>query len=233
MLECITAVHDFNIVHSDLKPANFVVVGGYLKIIDFGIANLIDDDTVNVYRDHQVGTPNFMAPEALLDINKSGQSWLGVPDKLIKVGKPSDIWSLGCILYQMAYGKAPFAHIPNQMHRALAIINPNHTIEYPALGVGNIKVPLTMIRTMKRCLNWDQNRRPTTDELLSPSDAFLCPDSPLNYTLGETSATNISEAQIGSVLRNVVRFCESNSTMPTEGEVEDWSRVFFKKRQES
>ena len=75
-----------------LKPANFIIVEGRLKIIDFGIANAIGNDTVNVHRDHQVGTPNYMAPEALLDMNSSARQ--DSPDKhekLIKLGKPSDI----------------------------------------------------------------------------------------------------------------------------------------------
>ncbi|UZP33587.1 hypothetical protein NXS19_001403 [Fusarium pseudograminearum] len=66
MLECLQAVHQCDIVHSDLKPANFVLVKGQLKLIDFGIANAIQtDETVNVHRETQVGTPNYMSPESL------------------------------------------------------------------------------------------------------------------------------------------------------------------------
>jgi serine/threonine-protein kinase TTK/MPS1 len=60
MLECVGAVHDHDIVHSDLKPANFLLVSGRLKLIDFGIANAIEvDHTVNVHRDSHIGTPNY------------------------------------------------------------------------------------------------------------------------------------------------------------------------------
>ena len=48
ILECVAAVHRFDVVHSDLKPANFFLVKGSLKLIDFGIANVIQDDTINV-----------------------------------------------------------------------------------------------------------------------------------------------------------------------------------------
>ncbi len=49
-------IHEEKIVHSDLKPANFVLVKGQLKLIDFGIANAIANDTTNIQRDHQVST---------------------------------------------------------------------------------------------------------------------------------------------------------------------------------
>lgn len=55
MLEAVQAVHAENVVHTDLKPANFVLVKGRLKIIDFGIAKAIANDTVNIQRDQQVG----------------------------------------------------------------------------------------------------------------------------------------------------------------------------------
>ena len=54
MLQAVQVIHDEKIVHSDLKPANFVLVKGQLKLIDFGIANAIANDTTNIQRDHQV-----------------------------------------------------------------------------------------------------------------------------------------------------------------------------------
>lgn len=54
MLQAVQVIHEEKIVHSDLKPANFVLVRGQLKLIDFGIANAIANDTTNIQRDHQV-----------------------------------------------------------------------------------------------------------------------------------------------------------------------------------
>ncbi|KAJ8120787.1 hypothetical protein ONZ43_g2589 [Nemania bipapillata] len=80
MLECLAAVHAYDIVHSDLKPANFVLVQGRLKLIDFGIANAIQtEETVNVHREAQVGTPNYMSPESLIDSNAAGSGGRGNP----------------------------------------------------------------------------------------------------------------------------------------------------------
>ncbi|KAH7654747.1 Mitogen-activated protein kinase kinase protein [Dioscorea alata] len=97
MLEAVNTIHEERIVHSDLKPANFLLVRGSLKLIDFGIAKAILSDTTNIQRDAQVGTLNYMSPEAFMwnEHDANGNT--------IKCGRPSDIWSLGCILYQMVY----------------------------------------------------------------------------------------------------------------------------------
>lgn len=97
MLEAVHVIHEDKIVHSDLKPANFVLVRGELKLIDFGIAKAIANDTTNIQRDQQIGTVNYMSPEAIEETNRGG------PDgkKVMKLGRASDIWSLGCILYQV------------------------------------------------------------------------------------------------------------------------------------
>ena len=65
MLLAVQTVHSRKIVHCDLKPANFLLVRGKLKLIDFGISKTIQNDTTNVVRENQVGTVNYMSPEAL------------------------------------------------------------------------------------------------------------------------------------------------------------------------
>ena len=219
MLECVQAVHDHDIVHSDLKPANFLLVQGKLKLIDFGIANAIQDDTVNVHREQTIGTPNYMSPEAITDSNAA----LGLPSsagKIMKLGKPSDVWSLGCILHQMVYGKAPFAHIPNQLARLGAITSPHHVIDFPALGVGGAEVPWGLVRTLKRCLNRDQTLRPTLGELLSSGDAFLYPDAQLRGTVpvGQEMLARIQHWILGHV---------REKGWPSEGELAVWPAHFY------
>jgi len=85
MLECVKVVHDAGIVHTDLKPANFVLVKGALKLIDFGIAKAIPNDTTNIARDQQIGTLSYMSPEALCDAGNGPGG-----ERLMKVRRRSD-----------------------------------------------------------------------------------------------------------------------------------------------
>ncbi|KAJ6307046.1 hypothetical protein OIU78_022189 [Salix suchowensis] len=54
ILQAVNIIHEERIVHSDLKPANFLLVKGSLKLIDFGIAKALMSDTTNIQRDSQV-----------------------------------------------------------------------------------------------------------------------------------------------------------------------------------
>lgn len=173
MLKCVAAVHRHGIVHSDLKPANFLLVKGMLKIIDFGIANVVPEYTANVHRDNQIGTPNYMAPEALLDSNNSNGGESNT-DPTFKVGRPSDVWSIGCIIYQMVYGKPPYGNYSGPQ-RMLAIMNPKVQIQYPKHGLGQVKVPREAIECIRGCLERDPTTRSTIDQTLCGS--FLNPQA--------------------------------------------------------
>jgi len=104
MADALAAAHVANIIHRDLKPANIFLVrdpavlgGERVKVLDFGIAKLADDfgGAVQTHSLVMLGTPMYMSPEQC----KSSA----------KVDARSDIYTLGCILFEMITGKTPFA----------------------------------------------------------------------------------------------------------------------------
>ncbi|THG94328.1 hypothetical protein EW026_g7123 [Hermanssonia centrifuga] len=170
ILQAVHVIHEEKIVHSDLKPANFVLVKGQLKLIDFGIANAIANDTTNIHRDHQIGTVNYMSPEAI-----------ELPDGMrrLKVGRQSDVWSLGCILYQMVYGRPPF-HDLSVVQKMRAIPSESYAINFPEFATPpitgsppkdleslKVRVPVEVIEGMKGCLIRNPKERATIPELLA------------------------------------------------------------------
>jgi hypothetical protein len=95
------AAHKRGLIHRDIKPANIWLegepgasaTGGRVKIIDFGLARSADKDSQLTQQGSIVGTPGFMAPE---------QAKGGDFDSLV------DLFSLGCVLYEMCTGKTAF-----------------------------------------------------------------------------------------------------------------------------
>src|SRR5262245_36330173 len=87
LAEAVAFAHEQSIVHRDLKPDNVLLTGdGTLKITDFGLALLLDEQTRLTTHGALVGTPAYMAPE-------QAAGWYG------QLGPAADVYGLGGILY--------------------------------------------------------------------------------------------------------------------------------------
>jgi Tol biopolymer transport system component/predicted Ser/Thr protein kinase len=89
--EAVDAVHRRGVTHRDLKPDNILVTSHGIKILDFGIAKTSNLQETATRPGHALGTPAYMSPE----------QWRGEADHR------TDIYALGCVLYEMATGRLP------------------------------------------------------------------------------------------------------------------------------
>lgn len=90
MLQAVNYIHQNGVIHSDLKPANFLMVNGRLKLIDFGIASNIAIDSTSIIKFSQAGTFNYISPEALIDTS-SGDSPSTHNQPKIRLSTKSDV----------------------------------------------------------------------------------------------------------------------------------------------
>jgi eukaryotic-like serine/threonine-protein kinase len=143
--------HGSGLVHRDIKPDNIYLHqsrdGEVVKVLDFGLAKLLDDsqpaDVQNLTVNAVLGTPTYMSPERLNDSPYDGQS---------------DVYSVGVMLYQMLAGAVPFLSREGD-YWAVAIM---HLTKEPPPIDG---LPDAVEQVVRRALAKDPAARPTAAEL--------------------------------------------------------------------
>ncbi|MEU8381446.1 serine/threonine-protein kinase [Streptosporangium sp. NPDC048865] len=135
----LTAIHHAGIAHRDFKPDNVMLAADGPRVVDFGIAKIIDESGTITTR--AVGTPAYMAPEQI-----AGE----------RVGFPADVFAWGSTIVFTATGRAPFGSdtIVATLNRVI-----NHEPDLSGLPGGLREI-------VAACLNKDQRLRPTSDVLL-------------------------------------------------------------------
>ena len=127
IVDAISHAHSKGLIHRDIKPANIIISENKIKVLDFGIAKEISEESGLTKTGVQVGTPMYMSPEQV-----NGE----------KVDKLTDIYSLGVTLFYMAVGKAPYKN-SNAIKMGVQILTedfPDAKKFYPGISFGIEKI---------------------------------------------------------------------------------------------
>jgi serine/threonine-protein kinase len=160
--EALVYAHRENIVHRDIKPDNVLVdrADGRALVTDFGIARAVERsaEMASVTTTGlTLGTPTYMSPEqAAAERHIDGRS---------------DIYSLGCVLYEMLAGSPPFAGAT-----ARAIIAKHMTEPPPRIRAARPDVPEHVVRTLDRMLAKAPSARMSAELLIDALDGKEIPD---------------------------------------------------------
>jgi mitogen-activated protein kinase kinase kinase len=180
LLEGLAYLHQAGIVHRDIKPENILLDhNGIIKYVDFGAAKIIarqgrtmapmdgsaggghkeqsmlqkDGQIANQRKNQKTttGTPMYMSPEVIR----------GDSSKLVNHQGAVDIWSLGCVILEMATGRRPWSSLDNEWAIMYNIAQGNQ----PSLPSCDQLSDLG-IDFVRRCFECDPLKRPTAAELL-------------------------------------------------------------------
>jgi len=153
--DALSAAHSAGIVHRDIKPDNVFLHsnddGEVVKVVDFGIAKLLDVKPEDIAEATQlgavIGTPPYMAPERLMGKTYDARS---------------DIYSVGVLLYLMMCGELPFAAANASLGEMVKL----HLTQKPReLREMNDEIPAPVAGVVMRTLAMEAEMRPTLREV--------------------------------------------------------------------
>ncbi|KAL8832201.1 MAG: hypothetical protein Q9191_000417 [Dirinaria sp. TL-2023a] len=165
MLEGLAYLHQSGICHRDIKPENILLDhNGVIKYVDFGAAKVIARQNKTLQPDNHhladpttrlpgkqksmTGTPMYMSPEVIKGTNEGRQGAI-------------DVWSLGCVILEMATGRRPWASLDNEWAIMYNIAQGN-----PPQLPSRDQLSAEGIDFLRRCFEKDPRRRASAAELL-------------------------------------------------------------------
>lgn len=170
-------VHEHGLVHRDIKPSNLMVTPqGQVKVLDLGLARFhaeqpAEDDMTGVGQ--AMGTADYMAPEQTSDSRT--------------VDIRADIYSLGCTLYKLLAGRAPFS---GPRHKGTFEKMTAHVQETPPpVSEFNPAVPKGLVAVVDRMLAKDPESRYATPGEVAQSLATFCAGADLPALVARAVAT--------------------------------------------
>lgn len=145
LCEALSYIHGYGLIHRDLKPSNVMVdEDRTVRLMDFGLAKYISDDTAVTADGRLVGTFRYMAPEQIL-----GE----------KLDTRTDLYALGVILYELLTGRPPFeAKTPYELWQKVLEVEP------PPANALNPGADRVMARVAQRLMRKEPDDRYQTAE---------------------------------------------------------------------
>ncbi|MDX2088028.1 MAG: protein kinase [Kofleriaceae bacterium] len=140
--EALGAAHERGVIHRDVKPSNIFLVAGDLervKVLDFGVARVSDTQTTRTGM--LLGTPGYMAPEQARGDRH--------------VGPRSDVFALGCLLFECLTGQAPFVG-----DNVMAVLAKVLLEDAPRVGTMREDIPELLDELLARTLAKQPEQRP-------------------------------------------------------------------------
>jgi serine/threonine protein kinase len=162
--------HERGMIHRDIKPGNLILFRqgkkGTVKILDFGLAKVTSEQKIDgtlTQQGQMLGTPDYIAPEQTLDAQKADIR--------------SDIYSLGCTLYQLLTGNPPFSG--NTLY---AVLQAHHVTEARMVNLVRPEVPVELAAVVAKMMAKDPSRRyQTPAEVAQALKPFLKPGGLTNH----------------------------------------------------
>jgi eukaryotic-like serine/threonine-protein kinase len=222
--EALGYAHARRLIHRDIKPENILLSGGHARVADFGIARAVSSAGADklTQTGMAVGTPAYMSPEQSV-----GES---------DIDARSDLYALGCVLYEMLAGEPPYTGMTAQ-----AIIAKRFREPVPRVSTLRESVPPALEATLERVLAKSPADRFATAEEFSAAlrapvepaiarpaevEEFRIAVLPFKYSGANADLTALAEGLTEETITGLSRFTylrviARGSTLQVTGEAVD------------
>lgn len=180
MLQAFAKAHNVGVIHRDIKPRNIMITkAGRVKVTDFGLAKLRQDDGKSTVTQGMAGTARYMSPEQVLGTS---------------IDPRSDLYSLGMTMYEMLAGVLPFG----VEEGTFAILKRIVEEELPSPLEYNPNIPAKLVNIIQKAIQKDPAKRfQSAQEMLEALEqAFASPKESPTIASPQPSQIHVAPQQL-------------------------------------